>query len=101
MRRKMPFHASYRFRWAFRQLEVLRQCFPSSMRGIRSELPGSLEATYERILHQIPKVEPNACSPVTAIPGCGRLLLYVEESAEVLAIDFSPKGGTPIVDELH
>jgi ankyrin repeat protein len=91
--------ASHRFRWVFCQLEVLRQCFPSRLRNILAELPESLDETYERILLQIPK--PNRvyahrllrCLVVAVRP------LSVEELAEVLAIDFSAKGGTPMVDE--
>jgi len=88
-----------RFRWVFCQLEVLRQCFPTSVRGILAELPESLDETYERILQQIPK--PNGvyahrllqCLVVAARP------LNVEELAEVFAIDFSATGMTPMMDE--
>jgi hypothetical protein len=91
--------ASHRFRWVFCQLEVLRQCFPSTVRSILAELPESLDETYERILQQIPKSNRVyahrllQCLVVAVRP------LTVEELAEVLAIDFSAKGGTPMVDE--
>ncbi len=81
------------------QLEVLRQCFPSSVRSILAELPESLDETYERILQQIPKsnrVHAHCllqCLVVAVRP------LSVEELAEILAIDFSAEGGTPMVDE--
>jgi ankyrin repeat protein len=90
---------SYRFRWVFCQLEVLRQCFPSTLRSILAELPESLDETYERILQQIPKSNRVyahrllQCLVVAVRP------LSVEELAEVLAIDFSAEGGTPMVDE--
>ena len=90
---------SHRFRWVYCQLEVLRQCFPSSVRGVLAELPESLDETYERILQQIPKpIRVHAhrllqCLVVAARP------LNVEELAEVLAIDFSGTGMTPAVDE--
>jgi ankyrin repeat protein len=90
---------SRRFRWAYCQLEVLRQCFPSSVRSILAELPESLDETYERILQQIPKSNRVyahcllQCLVVAVRP------LSVEELAEVLAIDFSAEGGTPMVDE--
>ena len=88
-----------RFRWVTCQLEVLRRCFPSSVRGILADLPESLDETYERILLQIPK--PNRvhahrlfqCLVVAAYP------LKVEELAEILAIDSSTTGMTPILDE--
>jgi len=89
----------HRFRWVHCQLEILRQCFPSSVRGVLAELPESLDETYERILQQIPK--PNRvhshrllqCLVVAARP------LRVEELAEVLAIDSSATGMTPNMDE--
>ena len=89
----------HRFRWVYCQLEVLRQCFPSSVRGVLAELPESLDETYERILQQIPKpnqVHANRllkCLVVTARP------LEVEELAEVLTIDFSSAGMTLMMDE--
>jgi ankyrin repeat protein len=91
--------ASDRFRWVFCQLEVLRQCFPSRVRSVLAELPESLDDTYERILLQIPKSNRVyahrllQCLVVAVRP------LSVEELAEVLAIDFSAEGGTPMADE--
>jgi hypothetical protein len=92
------FHANVetqnRFRWVFCQLEILRYCFPPSVRRILDELPESLDETYERILREIRK--PNQghahrmlqCLVVAVRP------LRVEELAEVLAVDFNV-GGTP------
>jgi Ankyrin repeats (3 copies) len=76
----------------FCQLELLRQCFPPSVRLILEELPESLDETYERILKEIRK--PNQghahrllqCLVVAARP------LRVEELAEVLAFDFNTRG---------
>ena len=81
------------------QLEVLRQCFPSSVRGVLAELPESLDETYERILQKIPK--PNRvhahrllqCIAVAASP------LFTWDLAEILAIDFSAPGTAPVVVE--
>jgi Ankyrin repeats (3 copies)/Ankyrin repeat len=78
----------------FCQLELLRQCFPPSVRRILEELPDSLDETYERILKEIRK--PNQghahrllqCLVVAVRP------LRVEELAEVLAFDFNT-GGMP------
>ena len=78
----------------FCQLELLRQCFPPSVRHILEELPDSLDETYERILREIKK--PNQghahrllqCLVVAVRP------LRVEELAEVLAFDFNA-GGMP------
>jgi hypothetical protein len=73
----------------FCQLELLRQCFPPSVRRILEELPESLDETYERILREIGK--PNQghahrllqCLVVAVRP------LDVKELAEVLAVDFN------------
>jgi hypothetical protein len=76
----------------FCQLEILRHCFPPSVRRILDELPESLDETYERILREIRK--PNQgharrllqCLVVAVRP------LSVEELAEVLAFDFNAEG---------
>ncbi len=76
----------------FCQLELLRQCFPPSVRRILEELPDSLDETYERILKEIRK--PNQghvhrllqCLVVAVRP------LRIEELAEVLAFDFNTEG---------
>ena len=84
-----------RFRWIFCQLEVLRDCLPSSLRRTLRELPESLDETYERILKEIKK--PNRaharrvlqCLVVAIRP------LRVAELAEVLAVDFDDAEGIP------
>jgi hypothetical protein len=84
-----------RFRWVFCQLEILRNCFPSSVRRFLEELPESLDETYERILREIKK--PNRdharrllqCLVVAIRP------LHVGELAEVLAVDFEDAEGIP------
>src|SRR5712672_4200728 len=84
-----------RFRWTFCQLEVLRDCLPSSVWRFLEELPESLDETYERILKEIKK--PNRdharrllqCLVVAIRP------LRIEELAEVLAIDFDNAEGIP------
>ena len=86
---------SNRFRWVFCQLEILRDCFPPSVRRILDELPESLDETYERILKEIKK--PNReharrllqCLVVAIRP------LRAEELAEVLAVDFDNADGIP------
>ena len=90
-----PFHLSNRFRWVFCQLEILRDCLPSSVRRFLDELPESLDETYERVLREIKK--PNRdhalrllqCLVVAIRP------LQVEELAEVLAIDFDDAEDIP------
>ena len=76
----------------FCQLEVLRHCFPSSVRHILEELPESLDETYERILKEIRK--PNQghahrllqCLVVAARP------IRAGELADVLTFDFDVEG---------
>ena len=83
---------SYRFRWAYCQLEILRQCLPPSVRRILDELPETLDETYERVLKDIKKVNREHairllhCLTVAIRP------LRVEELAGVLAIDFDAAG---------
>ncbi|KAH9996168.1 hypothetical protein BJV74DRAFT_295552 [Russula compacta] len=80
------------FRWVYCQLEILRHCLPPSLRHILTELPETLDETYERILQEIPKANREyahrllQCLTVAVRP------LYVEELAEVLAVDFSGPG---------
>src|SRR5713226_797385 len=86
---------SDRFRWAFCQLETLRQCFPSRVRRILEELPESLDETYERLLKEIRKPDREDvrrllhCLVMAARP------LRVMELAEVLAVDFNDAEGIP------
>jgi hypothetical protein len=78
----------------FCQLELLRRCFPPSVRQILEELPESLDETYERILREIGKSNQAyahrllQCLVVAVRP------LEVKELAEVLAFDFNT-GGMP------
>ena len=78
----------HRFRWIFCQLEFLRRCLPARIRQALSELPESLNGTYERILQDIDKANWKfahrifQCVSVTSRP------LRVEELAEFLAFDF-------------
>jgi len=89
----------FRFRWVVCQLEVLRHCFPPSVRVVLAELPETLDETYERILHQIPKSNQVyahrllQCLTVAVRP------LRVRELAEVLAINFTEAKGVPTLNE--
>ena len=89
-----------RFRWIFCQLEVLRQCFPSSVRSILAELPESLDETYERILQQIPRSNREHTHRLLQCLTVAMRPLRAQELAEVLAIDFSAPG-TPLVEKLR
>ena len=74
------------------QLEVLRHCFPPSIRRVLEELPESLDETYERILRTIKKSnQEHAYRMLQCLVAAARPL-RVEELAEVLAFDFNADG---------
>jgi hypothetical protein len=76
----------------FCQLEVLRHCFPPSVRRILEELPDSLDETYERILMEIRKPNQGHAHRLLQCLVAAVRPLRVEELAEVLAFDFKPEG---------
>ena len=73
----------------FCQLEVLRHCFPSSVRLILEELPESLDETYERILREIRKPNQGHAHRLLQCLVAAVRPLRVQELAEVLAFDFN------------
>jgi hypothetical protein len=85
-----------RFRWVFCQLEVLRHCFPSSVRRILEELPESLDETYERILREITKPNQGHARRLLQCLVTAVRPLRVEELAEILAFDFNAEGNQGI-----
>jgi ankyrin repeat protein len=90
---------SSRFRWAVCQLEILRHCFPPSIRHVLSELPESLDETYERILSNIPRSYRNHAHRLFQCLVVAMRPLRVTELAEVLAVDFEGDGQIPILNE--
>ena len=82
------FHFSNRFRWVFCQLEILRDCLPSSVRRFLDELPESLDETYERVLREIKKPNRDYAQRLLQCLVVAIRPLRVKELAEVLAIDF-------------
>jgi hypothetical protein len=76
----------------FCQLEVLRQCFPPSVRRVLQELPESLDETYERILREIRRPNQGHARRLLQCLVAAARSLRVEELAEVLAFDFSAEG---------
>ena len=76
----------------FCQLELLRQCFPTSARRILEELSDSLDETYERILRDIKKPNQGHAHRLLQCLVAAIRPLRVEELAEVLAFDFNAEG---------
>ena len=91
--------AFYRFRWVYCQLETLRHCLPPSVRRILTELPETLDATYERILQEIPKSNQEHAHRLLQCLTVASRPLRVKELAEVLAVDFSTSDGIPKLNE--
>ena len=73
-------------------MEVLRHCFPPSVRHILKELPDSLDETYERILREIRKPNQGHAHQLLQCLVAAARPLRVEELAEVLAFDFDTEG---------
>ena len=82
----------------FCQLEVLRHCFPPSVRHILEELPDSLDETYERILREIRKPNRGLAHRLMQCLVAAVRPLQVKELAEVLAFDFNAEG-TPKLNQ--
>jgi hypothetical protein len=76
----------------FCQLELLRHCFPPSVRNILEELPESLDETYERILREIRKPNQGHAHRLLQCLVAAIRPLEVKELAEVLAFDFNTEG---------
>jgi len=74
------------------QLEVLRYCFPPSVRRVLEELPESLDETYEGILMSIKKSNQEHAYRMLQCLVAAVRPLRVKELAEVLAFDFNAEG---------
>ena len=74
------------------QLELLRQCFPTSVRHILEELPDILDETYERILKEIRKANQGQAHRLLQCLVMAARPLLVEELAEILSFDFNVEG---------
>src|SRR5712671_1202148 len=81
-----------RFRWVFCQLQVLRYCFPPSVRRILDELPDGLDETYERVLREIKRANQRIAHRLLQCLVAAVRPLRVGELAEILAFDFTTEG---------
>jgi hypothetical protein len=77
-----------RFRWVFCQLETLRHCLPQNVPRVLSQLPSSLDETYERVLKEIGKTNQSYARRLLQCLTIAIRPLRVEELAEILALDF-------------
>ena len=73
-------------------MEVLRHCFPPSVRRVLEELPDSLDETYERILREIRKSNQGLAHRLMQCLVAAVRPLQVDELAEVLSFDFNAEG---------
>ena len=84
----------------FCQLEVLRSCFPLNIRRVLQDLPESLDNTYERILGDILKANPDRAYRLLQYLTVATRPVSVDELAEVLALNFSEtKDGIPVLNK--
>ena len=84
----------------FCQLEVLRRCLPKTIRKTLSELPASLDETYQRVLNEIGMANRDLAHRLLQCLTIAIRPLTVEELAEILALDFEvAEGETPKPDE--
>jgi hypothetical protein len=84
----------------FCQLEMLQNCLPQNVRRVLRDLPASLDETYERMLRETSKVNPDQVYRLLQCLAVSTRPLRVEELAEVLALDFdATKGGIPALNK--
>ena len=82
----------------FCQLEILQNCFPQNVRRVLQELPASLDETYERMLGEIWKANPDQAYRLLQCLTVATRPLRVKELAEILALDFDgDKDGIPVL----
>ena len=77
-----------RFRWVVCQLDMLRSCFPPSLRDTLRKLPETLDETYERILLGINKQRREYAIRLLQCLSVAIRPLRVQELAGVLAMRF-------------
>jgi Ankyrin repeats (many copies)/Ankyrin repeats (3 copies)/Ankyrin repeat len=89
---------SHRFHWVVCHLRTLRHCHPATVEHTLTELPESLDKTYERILQRIPEPKREYARLLLQCLAVAVRPLRVEELATILSINFKSPGGTPIID---
>ena len=90
---------AFRFRWAYCQLETLRQCPRRHISSTLEKLPKTLDETYERILQGIPELMQSDAHRIFQCLTVSLRPLGVEELAEVFVINFEEEtSGIPIFE---
>src|SRR5277367_6731115 len=78
-----------RFRWVECQLESLRKCLtPTAIRKTLSQLPETLDETYNRILKSIPGEYQREALCVLHLLFISRRPLTLDHVAEAVAVDY-------------
>ena len=72
---------------------MLQNCLPNRVRQKLSELPQTLDETYERVLKEIGKADGNLALRILQCLTVASRPLRVEELAEILALDFEKAEG--------
>ena len=79
---------------------MLQHCLPSAIRQTLSELPKTLDETYQRVLNEIGMVDRGLAHRLLQCLTMAIRPLRVEELAEILALDFTvANGATPELNE--
>ena len=73
---------------------MLRRCLPQAIRQTLSELPDSLDETYQRVLNEIGTANRGFAHRLLQCLAMAIRPLRVEELAEILALDFERAEGT-------
>jgi len=94
----ISFSHDFRFRWAYCQLEALRQCPLRYISSTLEELPETLDETYDRILQAIPRKMRIDAHRIFQWLTVSSRPLRVDEVAEVFAIKFDETSGIPKFD---
>jgi len=81
-------YISGRFRWVYCQLDYLSKCLPGRVQYALDELPATLDATYERTLHEIDDTNWEFARRLIQCVSVVSRPLSAEELAEFLAFDF-------------
>ena len=84
----------------FCQLELLQSCLRSRVRSVLLDLPESLDETYERILADILKANPDQAYRLLQYLIAATQPVHVDELAEIFALNFpDTEDGIPVLNK--